>query len=240
MASVGLTMIVKNEAEVIRRALDSVRPIISYVLISDTGSSDGTQGIIRTWLRENDVPGEVIERPWVDFSHNRNQGIEALRGVPEIDYALTIDADEYLVFDPGFDAASFLRTLGDADGYKIESRHGDTSYFRMQLFSNKLPFHFRQVMHEYLVIPEGARVATLSGFHNHYTYEGARAKNPNKYLDDARLIEKALKTETDPGAVARYTFYLAQCYRDAGMLTEARDTYLRRTTMGPSLCGADK
>ena len=64
-------MIVKNEAHVIRRCLDSVRPLIDRWVIVDTGSTDGTQALIRELMA--DVPGELHERPWVDFSTNRNQ-----------------------------------------------------------------------------------------------------------------------------------------------------------------------
>jgi len=41
--TICLTMIVKNEAQVIRRCIDSVRRFISYWVIVDTGSTDGTQ-----------------------------------------------------------------------------------------------------------------------------------------------------------------------------------------------------
>jgi glycosyltransferase involved in cell wall biosynthesis len=64
-----LNMIVKNEARVIRRCLDSARPIIDFWVIVDTGSTDGTQEAIRRHL--DGLPGELIERPWVDFAHNR-------------------------------------------------------------------------------------------------------------------------------------------------------------------------
>jgi len=56
-----LNMIVKNEAQVIARCLTSVRPIIDYWVIVDTGSTDGTQETIRTLT--GDLPGELHERP---------------------------------------------------------------------------------------------------------------------------------------------------------------------------------
>lgn len=46
LQTVCLCMIVKNEAPVIRRCLDSVRPLITNWVIVDTGSTDGTQDIM--------------------------------------------------------------------------------------------------------------------------------------------------------------------------------------------------
>jgi glycosyltransferase involved in cell wall biosynthesis len=69
--TICLNMIVKNEAPVIGRCLASVRPLIDQWVIVDTGSTDGTQALIREALA--DLPGVLIERPWVDFAHNRNE-----------------------------------------------------------------------------------------------------------------------------------------------------------------------
>src|SRR5262249_60611020 len=76
--TICLNMIVKNEAEVIRRCLDSVRAIIDYWVIVDTGSTDNTQQIIREHLKN--VPGELHERPWQEFAHNRSEAPALRRG----------------------------------------------------------------------------------------------------------------------------------------------------------------
>src|ERR1043166_3017834 len=58
--TICLSMIVKNEAPVIRRCLDSVRPLIDAWTIVDTGSTDGTQDVVCDALR--DLPGQLHER----------------------------------------------------------------------------------------------------------------------------------------------------------------------------------
>jgi glycosyltransferase involved in cell wall biosynthesis len=93
-----LNMIVKNEAPVIARCLASLRPIIDYWVIVDTGSTDGTQDKIRTLMA--DLPGELHERPWRDFAHNRTEALELAR--PHGEYVLIIDADDVLEFEPQF------------------------------------------------------------------------------------------------------------------------------------------
>ena len=101
-ATVCLNMIVKNEAKVIARCLASARPFIDAWVIVDTGSSDGTQGLIREALQG--VPGELFERPWRNFGANRTEALELARG--RADYTLIIDADEVLEASPGFAWAS--------------------------------------------------------------------------------------------------------------------------------------
>src|SRR3990172_13007879 len=93
-----LNMIVKNETKVIERCLKSVRPLIDYWVIVDTGSSDGTQQLIKAYL--HDIPGELHERPWVNFEHNRNEALELAKN--KGDYILTIDADEQFIYSENF------------------------------------------------------------------------------------------------------------------------------------------
>ena len=61
MPTIGLCMIVKNEAAIVTRCIESTRRLVDYVLIVDTGSTDGTQELIRSFLRETDLQGVVVE-----------------------------------------------------------------------------------------------------------------------------------------------------------------------------------
>lgn len=232
MSRIGLCMIVKNEAHVIRRCLEKALPLIDFVLIVDTGSTDGTQDTIRAFLAEHQLPGEVIDEPWQDFAANRSSAMRHLRAHPEVDYGLMLDADNYLIFDRNFDAARFKRAL-NADLYDIKVRTGGTIHHAPLLFSNRKPFFYRGVLHEFLESPPGSATrATAHGFLSEQVQDSARNRNPNKYLDDAKVLEDQLRIETDPFLSTRYTFYLAQSYRDAGDHERALDAYLRRATLG--------
>ena len=85
-----LTMIVKNETAVLKRSLGSVRGLVDSWCIVDTGSTDGTQDMVRELMA--DIPGELHERPWVDFAHNRSEALELSRPLGE--YSLMLDADD--------------------------------------------------------------------------------------------------------------------------------------------------
>ena len=153
--TIGLCMIVKNEIKVIRRCLQSTLPLVDYILVVDTGSTDGTQQMIRDFLAEHHINGAVIEEPWRDFAYNRSFAMARLREVAEVDYALVIDADDTLEIDAGFDTRAF-KTHMQADLYDVAVRHGAIAHHRPQLFANTLPFSFKGVLHEYLEAPPGA------------------------------------------------------------------------------------
>lgn len=229
--TIGLVMIVKNEQRVIKRCLDSVRPLLDYILIIDTGSTDATRECIHDYLKESQISGRVLERPWVNFAHNRSEVLDALRQVETVDYAFTMDADETLILDTELDVAAFKGGL-TSDVYDVQIWNGNTIYRRPMLFSNRKPFVYRAVLHEYLEIPPGSSRSIAGGMHVLVSYDGARSTNPNKYRDDADLLSEALRTETDPFLISRYTFYLAQSLRDAGEPQLAYDAYLRRAEQG--------
>jgi GR25 family glycosyltransferase involved in LPS biosynthesis len=232
MSTIGLCMIVKNEAKVILTCLGSALPLVDYVLVVDTGSTDGTQEIIRNFLKERGVQGAVIDEPWRDFAYNRTFALERLREVETVDYAMIIDADDMVTFDPGFDPAGFKAGMTH-DLYDVKVAHGNIAFYRPQICRNRLHFSFKAVLHEYLEAPadpitrqnaEGFQIATGRG--------GARSQNPRKYQDDAALLERALSTETDAFLISRYTFYLAQSYRDCGEHEKALASYLKRAELG--------
>ncbi|MGH8589686.1 MAG: glycosyltransferase [Gammaproteobacteria bacterium] len=231
MATIALCMIVKNEAHVIRRCLESALPLIDYVLIVDTGSSDGTQQVVREFLQDKALSGQVIDEPWRDFAYNRSFALRMLRECPHIAYGLMIDADNVIEYGVGFDAHEFKQDLRQ-DLYDVNVRLADISYSLPLLFSNRVGFVYKGVLHEYLVVPPNCTRATALGFSNRHHPDGARSRNPRKYQDDAAVLDKALLTETDPFLIARYTFYLAQSYRDYGENERAVQCYLRRAQLG--------
>src|SRR4051795_8513315 len=111
MPRIGLCMIVKDEAHVIEACLRSVQPIVDFVLIEDTGSTDGTQDVVRRWLDGENLTGLVFGEPWQDFATNRSIALERLRQFQDIDYAFIMDADDLLILSDGFDANAFRQSL---------------------------------------------------------------------------------------------------------------------------------
>jgi tetratricopeptide (TPR) repeat protein len=215
-------MIVKNEAKVILRCLDSVRPFIQRWVIVDTGSTDGTQELVRKRLA--DIPGELHERPWQDFGHNRSEALRLARDAATD--LLVIDADEVLRADPGF-----VFPAG-AELYMAPAQIADTPYtwYRPLLLDARLPWRYEGVVHEQLLCGRDVARHMLTGIRIISHSDGARnADQRQKFLHDARTLERALRKQPND---ARYVFYLAQSYRDAEEYARALPVYERRAAMG--------
>lgn len=212
-------MITKNEAQVIERCLNSVRRWIDYWVIVDTGSTDGTQTIINKCLKN--LPGELIERPWVNFAHNRTEALTYAHN--KSDYLLIMDADNTLEV---IDDDEFPLLIHDA--YNLEISYHRISYCIRQLIRNTLPWQYKGVLHEHLICAEKITESYLPGLRVIAHHDGARSRDSETYRKDAALLEEGLISE--PGN-SRYVFYLAQSYRDAGDHQRAIKNYHRRIEM---------
>lgn len=208
-------MIVCNESHVIRRALDSARPIIDYWVICDTGSADGTPELIEEALQG--IPGELHRRPWVNFGHNRTEMMQRARG--KADYCLILDADMVVNVHAPF------RHLLTADAYEIRYE-GDLDYSQRMLVAARHDWHFIGVTHEFIQADSMQTWATLNAIT--LTHLGDGGMRSDKWERDIRLLTAALTDEPDN---ARNLFYLAQSYRDIGRYGEARAAYAQRAEM---------
>ncbi len=218
--TVCLCMIVKNESHVLARCLRSVLPLLDAWLIVDTGSTDNTQHLAREELQH--LPGELIERPWIDFAHNRSEALTYAAG--RADFLLVIDADEVLELSPSY----CLPTL-TADAYDFELLSGPVTYYKTQMVRSTLNWRYQGVVHEHIVTAGSTVRERLPGVRTLRIPDGARARDPLTYRKDALLLEAALLSEPEN---ARHMFYLAQSYCDAGELDLATDRYGRRVAMG--------
>jgi glycosyltransferase involved in cell wall biosynthesis len=224
---VCLNMIVRDEAHVIARALVSAKPHIDYYVIVDTGSTDRTKDVIQEVLKN--VPGKILDRPWVDFGHNRTEALALARG--KCHYILTLDADDELV------GAKPLKLIHDEYHLIIRGQGGNT-WTRPMLFRSDLPYRYEEPIHEYLVcdtpIPLNKKVILRGLEVQCYPGQSARARDglPAKYLRDAELLEKILKEDPNHANTSRRLYYLGQSYRDAGVKDKAIETLEKRVSFG--------
>jgi FkbM family methyltransferase len=217
-------MIVKNEAHLI---IDCFKMLSKYIkfdywVINDNGSTDGTQKLIKDYFAEQGIPGELDETPWRDFAFNRTHAFQV--AYKKTDYAFVWDADDEIWGD--FKLPEKLV----ADQYKfIFGNEGGTRYSRVQLFNNHLKWHYVGVLHEYPACLEtvGPLVDVLGNYYFISGRRGARNNDPNKYLNDALILEKAFNEafeKKDP-IYNRYCFYTAQSYNSCNRHEKAIEYY---------------
>ena len=85
-------MIVKNEAHIITETFDNILKYIplTYWVISDTGSTDGTQQVIKDYFACKKIDGELFQDEWRDFGYNRTLALQHAN--KKTDYLFIFDA----------------------------------------------------------------------------------------------------------------------------------------------------
>lgn len=119
MPTVGLSMIVKNGADVLRPCLESARRVVSQIVMADTGCTDDTVKIAQ------EFGATVIPVPWEDhFAKARNAALALMT----TEWVLVLDADEELDRD-AVNSISALLQSPDVGGYVTPIRNYMASRF---------------------------------------------------------------------------------------------------------------
>ncbi len=227
MASLALNLIMKDEAAVLPRLLESVHRFVDRYVVVDTGSSDDSKRIVSEFFSAKGIPGEIHDHAFVDFADARNFALAKLSGVA--DYGFWIDCDERLVFADGASIESVRSKIGAFDLYTCTAQAGEVAYRRGCVFRVDRPFRWQGAVHETLQSDGPVSVGHLADMHvhvhndGHSWSEGVRAK----YLRHAEILHEAVERTGLP----RDVFYLAQSYRDAGDFGRALQWYRRRASM---------
>jgi len=220
-AKITLNVIVKNEAPVIERMLKSVAPILDYYCIIDTGSTDGTQDIIRNFFEERQIPGRVVDHKWKNFEDARNTALKEGKkmlteyGV-EDGVLFWIDADEQLIVEPNFNLDKFKSNIKDFDGANVMVDYSGQNYYRMQFYNASSEWYWYGPVHEVLICDSPTRIAAIEGLRVLVTPDGnswTAETQQQKYEGHAKILEEYVAN--DPKKDPRWLFYLAQSYRDA-------------------------
>ncbi|MAG28225.1 hypothetical protein CMI47_22095 [Candidatus Pacearchaeota archaeon] len=236
--SVTLCMIVKNESHIIKECLESMIPYIDRYDITDTGSTDGTPELIKEFMDEYGVPGEVYLSDWKGFgdsAKNIGSRTEALNNAKEkADYAWMIDADDFMTGN--FEYPSEMKE----DAYSIRLGREDFVWWRNQIFRLESNWHYVGILHEYAACEKENPIVGRMGGEYKVTARTLGARNvgistQEKYKRDAEELEDALYNENSPNYDpnnSRYVFYLAQSYFDSQQYEKSLESYGKRAEMG--------
>lgn len=220
MGKLALHFICKDEAHVIGKMLESAKTITDLIVANDTGSTDGTQDIIKKFGEDNNIPTYVFERPFDNFENSRNHSMEKLREVAtelkwDLDksHGFWFDCDETLVFDKDFKKNQFTKDL-----YMINTYIKQMKYTRNTFFKLSKPFKWYGPVHEFIICDEKKISSGLAeGVHVAVEMTGASWQGdvPAKYKDHAFKLEAYVDNDrSDP----RWLFYTAQSYHDSATI----------------------
>ncbi|MBC7218156.1 MAG: tetratricopeptide repeat protein [Candidatus Caldatribacterium sp.] len=218
--SLSLCMIARNEEKNLPRVLSSVQGLVDEIVLVDTGSSDRTPEIARSF------GARVYHFAWCDdFAAARNEALKYARG----EWILVLDADDEM--DRG-DLARLraLLSVTDATGLMLpirspldpEGRNVMTNYL-VRVFRKDPRIRFRRRIHETVegvIVSLGGiihRLTTISILHHGYKDAGRVTEKVNER--NFRILLEALRENPkDPDILA----YLGKAYLFRGEKKIAR------------------
>jgi glycosyltransferase involved in cell wall biosynthesis len=163
----SVILIVKNEADHIRRCLTSVA-WADEIIVLDSGSTDGTAEIVLEFTPH------LYRTDWPGYGPQKNRALEKA----QYPWVLAIDADEELTPELQKEIKNILSRPEALDGYAIQRqslfcgrwiRHGDwASDWVVRLWRRGRGQFENRLVHEKLLV-EG-KVGRLSHIMRHYTY----------------------------------------------------------------------
>jgi glycosyltransferase involved in cell wall biosynthesis len=189
--TISLCMIVKNEEAYLGRCLESVRHCVDEMIIVDTGSTDQTLTIAKSY------GARIYHHHWEnDFSKHRNQSLSYATG----DWIFQLDADEELFVEDG-DKLKEIVQSERADYYhcrfydmeKDGSVHG--VFHLIRLFRNGMGMSYMRKVHNQL-----CRIGT--GAYSdlrirHFGYDLPRDKMEAKHIRTTTMLEEMIATNPD-------------------------------------------
>ncbi|MDR0518048.1 MAG: glycosyltransferase [Fibromonadaceae bacterium] len=156
--ALSICMIVKNEEANIGRAIESFLPFADEIVVNDTGSTDRTIEIIKSFPKT-----VLIESEWInDFAYSRNLSVDKAT----CSWILWMDADDYV---PPDQVESFkklkLAALDKMISFTVcntgeDGRPTGLRFMQARMFPNNPKIRFEGKVHENIIGP-----ANIIGLH---------------------------------------------------------------------------
>ena len=194
MKTLGLSMIVRDEAEMIWDCIQPLATQFNQIVVLDTGSIDDTPDFARQAGAH-----EVYSTEWrCSFATARNEALNKMK----TDWVLILDADERM--DPQH-VACLSRFLQDAEPavyclkiINIGSGQSDIEHYTPRLFPRLPGVRFEGVIHEQIVSSPPLERKAMDGIEViHHGYSAEQIEKKSKRTRNAELLSKALESEPE-------------------------------------------
>lgn len=232
----GVIVMVKNEAPILRRLLDSVVPVAHHIFVCDTGSTDDTKEVaLSVTTTAISVKFEYIGQ-FYNFETSRNLCMNAAKEwmPPHVEWLLLPDADFELLHQQ--QQQSSLLPEYDLNIMQIKSTGAGSAQNALPLLVRANTFfnacRYRLWTHEVLDCCN-----TTSGYYTplYWLDHSDGASRPQKITRDINLLEEWIyhynrtlaksPTEKRQDLYGRALYYLARAYEDAGHPEQALQFY---------------
>lgn len=194
---ITLCMIVKNEADTLARCLRSAQGAADEIIVVDTGSTDSTLSIARSF------GARIINFPWNgDFAAARNAGLDLARGT----WILVLDADEeldpesiseLLVCAKHLEYEAFFVRIHNHKGLEYDSQTLTVNPI-LRMFKNRRDYRFSGIVHEQIAAsivqatPSAAMHMSPVIVH-HYGYADGVVQKKDKISRNLELLKAQLE-----------------------------------------------
>ena len=166
--AISIVIICRNEAHIIGRTISAALQVTDDVVVVDSGSTDGTQELVRS------LGANLLETGWEGYGPNKNKGVSIAKN----DWILSIDADEVMdttlikhlqTFHPANERTVYNIRFRVFFGEQL-IRFGEWAKDEhIRLYNRKHINWDAAQVHESLQIPANTQTITLNGYIHHYT-----------------------------------------------------------------------
>ena len=215
----SVAMMMRDEEKHIAKVLESVKDIADEIIIVDTGSTDKSIKIAKSFGPKI----KIYNHPWEDdFSLHRNQGIGYCSG----DWILIIDADEELVGEKEGLKETLSKLSPEYNGVSLKCQDDDkdsgTEFNSARVFRNGF-IKYQRAVHNKPIYEGKVRLgcvlfddATIVHYGAHFQISEEEAVKKTKRTGG--LLLKALKDDPEDYELL---FYLMQFYGTTGDIDSA-------------------
>ncbi|MCH5162155.1 MAG: glycosyltransferase family 2 protein [Clostridiales bacterium] len=199
--SLSLCMIVKNEADVLGRALSDASVYADEIIIVDTGSTDGTKDVAREFT------DKIYDFEWRDdFAAARNFAFSKATG----DYCMWLDADDVVPITSARAIARLMKHIGDADVVMLpyvisEDGPRSYSYYRERIVRNRPDYLFVGRVHEAIALSGNVVYKSVPVYHRKPSRKSDSTRNLDIYK--RMLAENAAFSPRDRYYYARELYF---------------------------------
>ncbi len=234
--TISACMIVKNEEDLLPECLESIRDWVDEIVIVDTGSTDKTIKIAKSY------GAKIYHQEWEgNFSKHRNYSIDEATS----DWIFIIDADERFYNE---DIEIIQKHINKSDYgiialnvYNVSGKFEEkvTSLASVRFFKNELNLRYKGRVHNQLEIDPSIPVLRSKARLKHLGYGLSEDKMAAKAKRTIELLEKQIKDRPD-FAFAYFNYAQVLMGQDLSVHLDNPSKIIKAATRAVELTNPDK